>query len=316
MEIRRFLTALLLGGGILLAQEEPKPENKPEQAEKPGEAEAKAPEGITFEDAEIQMFLDTFDQTYKNKDLPQDDAVATLANLKNAYNYLKAKGDDRTKEQIKLQKEIIERIAKKGLTARKRPLVNLKCAEILGELGDEDAAGPLVKWLDGILEDKAPAPQAYEYGFQSLAWIGPQDKSTLDMVLDYASKGKHQDNGVAAQAIKACYQWRHLDGKTRKEFFDKICMYLEGLHSGMTGGDPKRRSSYETRYKAVENEGKDCLRELGDGTAFPDPKAARAWFNENKKGKWEDYTGPRFRKAAAPAGKEKEKEGGDAKPQG
>jgi len=159
-------------------------------------------------------------------------------------------------------------------------------------------------------------PLAVEHGFQSLAWIGKEDKGTLDLVLDYASKGKHPDNTVAAQAIKACYQWRHLDGKTRKEFFEKICMYLEGLHSGMTGGDPKRRSSYETRYKAVENEGKDCLRELGDGTAFADPKAARAWFNDNKKGKWEDYTGPRFRKAAAPAEKEKDKEGGDAKPEG
>ncbi|HEX5138638.1 MAG TPA: hypothetical protein VFY93_16825 [Planctomycetota bacterium] len=318
MNIRRFLTALLLGGGVLLAQGDPTPENKPD--EKPGEAEAKPPEGVTFEDAEIQMFLDTFDQTYKNKDLPQDDAVATLANLKNAYNYLNAKGDQRTKEQTKLQKDIVERIAKKGLTAKKRPLVNLKCAEILGELGDEDAAGPLQKWLEGILDEKAPNPQAVEYGFQSLAWIGKEDKGTLEMVLDYASKGKHQDNTVAAQAIKACYQWRHLDGKTRKEFFDKICMFLEGLHSGMTGGDPKRRSTYETRYKAVENEGRDCLRELGDGTVFPDPRAARAWFNENKKGKWEDYIGPRFRKAAAPAPagkeKEKEKEGGDAKPEG
>jgi hypothetical protein len=317
MSIRRFLTAFLLGGGTILAQEEPQPETKAEQAEKPAEAEAKPAEGVTFEDSEIQMFLDTFDQTYKNKDLPQDDAVATLTNLKNAYSFLKSKGDAQTKEQAKLQKDIVDRIAKKGLFAKKRALVNLKCAEILGELGDPDGAAPLVKWLEGILEEKSPNPQAVEYGFQSLAWIGPDDKATLELVLDYASKGKHTDNTVAAQAIKACYQWRELDGKTRKEFFDKICMYLEGLHSGATGGDPKRRSTYETRYKAVETDGKEALKELGDGTAFEDPRKARAWFNENKKGKWEKYVGPRFRKAAVPAAKEPEKkEEGDAKPEG
>jgi hypothetical protein len=84
----------------------------------------------------------------------------------------------------------------------------------------------------------------------------------------------------------------------------------------MTGGDPKRRSTYETRYKAVEVDGREALKELGDGTAFEDPRKARAWFNDNKKGKWEKYVGPRFRKAAAPAPKDKEKEGGDAKPEG
>jgi hypothetical protein len=313
MSIRRFLTALLLGGGTILAQEEP----KPEKAEA-GDAKPPAAPVVAFEDSEIQMYLDTFDQTYKNKDLPQDDAVSTLTNLKNAYNFLQSRGEEKTKEQVKLQKEIIDRIAKKGLTAKNRPLVNLKCAEILGELGDEDGAAPLMKWLEKTLdESKSPNPQAVEYGFQSLAWIGPQDNRTLEFVLDFASKGKHPDNTVAAQAIKACYQWRHLDGKMRKEFFDKICMYLEGLHSGATGGDPKRRATYEQRYKAVEADGKEALKELGPGTAFDDPKGARAWFNDNKRAKWDDYTGPRFRKAAAPAApKEPEKEGGDAKPEG
>lgn len=314
MRIWRFVLALVLGGGALLAQDQPEP------AEKPKEGEPKQAEGITFRDDEIQMFIDTFDQTYKNKDLPQDDAVSTLANLKNAYEFLKKKGDDRTKEQMKLQKDIVDRIAKKGLFARKRPLVNLKCAEILGELGDEEGAAPLVKWLEGVLEEKNPNPQAVEYGFQSLAWIGPGDNKTVELVLDYASKGKHPDNTVAAQAIKACYQWRELDGKTRKDFFDKICMYLQGLHSKAKGGDPKQRATYESRYKAVEAEGLECLKQLStDGTKFEDPDKARAWFNDAKKGRWEKYVGPRFRQAAGqpPAKeKEKEKEGGDEKPEG
>jgi hypothetical protein len=321
MTIRRLFPALLLGGGLLFAQEgtEPgkKPEEKPEQpAEEPKEEKPQAEE-LTFTDQEVQNFLATFDETYKNKDLPEADAVSTLANLKNAFLYLKSKGDQRTKEQIKLQKEILDRVARKGLNARKRPIVNLECAKILGELGDPDGAPPLVKWLEGVLEEKNINPQSVEYGFQSLAWIGPDDKATLEMVLDYATKGKHQDNTVAANAIKACYQWRELDGKTRKEFFEKICMYMGGLYSKAHGGEPKQRATYDARYKAVEQDGRDALRELGDGTTnFEDPEKARLWFNDNKKQKWETYVGPHFRKAAAPAGDAKEKEKGEPKPEG
>jgi hypothetical protein len=305
MKFRRLFPSLLLAGGLLFAQEgDPKPEeSKPEgEAPKEGDAQAAAAEGVTFEDVEIQNFLATFDETYKNKELPEADAVSTLANLKNAFMYLKGLGDKRTKEQARLQKEILDRIAKKGLNARKRPIVNIECAKALGELGDPDGAPPLLKWLEGILDEKNINPQAVEHGFQSLAYIGPQDKGTLEFVLDYASKGKHQDNTVAAQAIRACYQYRELDGKMRKEFFDKICMFLEGLHAGATGGDPKRRATYDQRYKAVEQDGKECLKELGDGTTvFDTPDKARAWFNDNKKGKWEKYVGPKFRKAAGDA---------------
>ncbi|MFI5403098.1 MAG: hypothetical protein ACHQ1G_09190 [Planctomycetota bacterium] len=307
------IPALLLGGGLLFAQDgAEQPEAKPEEAK---EGEKKAAEVVSFNDAEIQGFLDTFDATYKNKDLPQEDAVATLANLKGAYAYLKSLGETRTKEQTKLQKDIVDHV-KKGLNAKKRALVNLECAKVLGELGDPDGAKPLVRWLEIELDEKSPNPQSIEYGFLALAYIGPDDKQTLDLVLSYATKGKHQDNSVAANAIRACYNWRELDGKTRKDFFDQICMYLTGLHSQVKGGDPKNRATYEARYKAVEADGREALRELGDGTTvFDEPDKARAWFNENKKQKWEKYVGPRFRTAAA-AGKEKEKEGGDAKPEG
>jgi hypothetical protein len=326
--ILRFLPSLLLAGGLLLAQEgDPKPEEaKPEEAKpeeaKPDEAkpegdapkEEAKPEEVTFQDQEIVDFLSTFDETYKNKKLPEADAVSTLTNLKNAYLYLNKLGDQRTKEQTKLQKDILDRVAKKGLNARDRPIVNIECAKVLGELGDPDGAAPLLKWLEGLLDEKNINPQAIEAGFNSLAWIGKDDKTQLEFVLDYASKGKHTDNTVAAQAIRACYQWRELDGKTRKEFFEKICMYLEGLHSGMTGGDPKRRASFDAKYKAVEQDGKEALKELGDGTTvFEDPSKARAWFNENKKAKWEKYIGPNFRKkAAAPAGAK----AGEAKAEG
>jgi hypothetical protein len=307
MTIRPVFLVLVLGAAAV-AQEGEAP---------PAEAPKPAPDAVVFTEQEILNFIETFESTYKNKDLPQEDAVATLANLKNAYNFLKSKGDARTKEELKLQKDIVALIAKKGLFARKRALVNLHCAQTLGELGDPEGAAPLAKWLEGILEEKSPNPQSVEHGFQSLAWIGPQDSTTIELVLDYATKGKHLDSNVAMHAIKACAQWRELDGKTRKDFFDKISMYLQGLHSKWKGGDAKQRGTYEQRYKAVETDGLNALAEFaGDGTRFEDPDKARSWFNDNKRRKWETYIGPRFRAAApaAPAAEPK-KEGGDEKPQ-
>jgi hypothetical protein len=65
----------------------------------------------------------------------------------------------------------------------------------------------------------------------------------------------------------------------------------------MRGGDANKRAVYEQRYNAVKNDAMTALKELaGDGTTFKDPTEAQAWWNDNKKRKWEDYTGPRFRK--------------------
>jgi hypothetical protein len=311
MTIRRFCLSLLIAGGAVFAQDKPDmPGDAEAPPDPPKEGDPKPAEGVTFTEQEIQNLLATFDQTYKNKALPEDDAITTLANLKNAYNFLRSKGKDATKEQLKLKDDIIDRV-KKGLGARNRQRVNLASAQALGELGDPAGAATLLKWLENELDEKTLRPQAVEYGFLSLAWIGPQDKGSLEFVLDYATKGKHQDSTVAAQAIKACAQWRELDGNTRKEFFDKITMYMQGLYGKWKGGDPKTKATYEQRYKAVETDGLDALRELStDGTKFDEPQKARDWFNENKRQKWEKYVGPRFRQAPAPPSKE------GAKPEG
>jgi len=294
--MRTRLFCILLGAaGLALAQEQ-------------------AEELVAYSPEEIDNLMNTFLQTYKNKKAPEDDAIATLANLKGAYRYIEAKGEGKTKDDEKLQKEIIKLIAKKGLFARNRDRVNLECARVLGELGDEDANKDLRRWLEGILDAKSPMPQCVEYGFQSLAWIGSDDRQSLDLALDYATKGKHPDIGVAAQAMKACYQWRKLDANTREDFFKKISGYLQGLYSKAHGGDPKQRGTYEGRYNAVKEEGLKALEELaGDGSKFADPNAAVEWLKENKRRKWEPYVGPRYRVAEKPgAKKEDEKKEADS----
>ncbi|MHC4547443.1 MAG: hypothetical protein ACYTEZ_01590 [Planctomycetota bacterium] len=269
-----------------------------------GPARAQDKELTAYSVAEIEGLLQTFKQTYKNRKTPEEDAISALADLKKAYRYIAWKGDDATKEEQKAQQKIVTLVARKGLFVKKRPLVALECARVLGEIGDPDAGPDLRKWMERILDEKAVNTQWVEYGFQSLAWIGPQDSRTLDFVLSYATKGKHSDIGVASQAIKACYQWRRLDGKMRKQFFNKITGYVGGLYSNMRGGEAKYRATYEQRYNAVKSDALAALKELaGDGTVFTNPQEAQTWWNENKKRKWEEYIGPRFRKRKKAASK-------------
>jgi hypothetical protein len=138
-----------------------------------------------------------------------------------------------------------------------------------------------------------------ECGFLSLARIGAQGSESLDLVLDHATKGKHPRAAVASLALRACYEWRHLEPEVREKFFGEILDYLLGVWGRMKGGD----AAEEERYNAVKDEGLRCLEQLaGDGSKFADPLEANEWRNAHKKMKWRPYTGPRFRAKEAREG--------------
>jgi hypothetical protein len=241
--------------------------------------------------------------------------------LKKAYRYLdrpRPEGEEPTKDEHARMKDIVSAIAKTGLSVRTkgREQVSLECARVLGEIGDESAAKYLKKWLEQVCDEKSPHPSWVEFGFQSLAWIGPDDSGTQDLILKYASTGRHPDMTVASHALRACYLYRELDGKTRKEFFNKVLGYVNGLYSGWQSGDPKAKATYEQRYNAVKDNGLKALEELaGDGQKFDTPVKAMDWWNENKKSKWETYYGPRERERRAKLeGDKPAEEPGEEKP--
>ena len=159
-----------------------------------------------------------------------------------------------------------------------------------------------------VLDMKSVNTQWVEYGFRSMAAVGAEDSQTLDLLRSYAT-GKHVDPSVASHAIAAVGNWRHLKGKSRKEMFDKILGFVGGLYSNSKGGDPKKRGSFEKKYKAVEEASLKTLSELaGVEKPFKDPTEAQGWWRDNKKAKWEDYVGPPYRaKEAAPEKEEESK---------
>ena len=270
---------------------------------------AQAEEELTpYSVVEIESYLKVFNQTYKDKKLPEEDAVAVLEDLRKAYLYLQSKGAELSKEEESAQRDIVKQVAK-GLKARKRPLVTLECANVLGRIGDPEGAKPLLQWMDRVVLDmKSVNTQWVEYGFRSMAAVGAEDSQTLDLLRSYAT-GKHVDPSVASHAIAAVGNWRHLKGKSRKEMFDKILGFVGGLYSNSKGGDPKKRGSFEKKYKAVEEASLKTLSELaGVEKPFKDPTEAQGWWRDNKKAKWEDYVGPPYRaKEAAPEKKEGKK---------
>jgi hypothetical protein len=273
--------ALLLGAflnGPVFAQEKPKEELVPYSVE------------------EADNLMANFKALYRNKKTPQEDAINALTGLVDAYRYFDSKGEEATKDEEKAKRTIVKWVCR-GLSARDRPRVNVECARALGRMGDEDGARPLLKWMDNtVLDAKAPNSGWVEYGFLSMAWIGSTDGNTLDFVRSYAT-GKHVDINVASQALKAVGEWRELPGKERKEFFNKIQQYMGGLYSLMRGSDAKKRGDAEQKYNSIKDNGLKTLHRLsGEAQPFADPDAAFEWYKDNKKRRWDDYVGPKFRK--------------------
>ena len=154
MKISTTLVVILLAGMSVSAEEELTP----------------------YTPEEVELFLQSFKKTYKNKKTPQDDAVAVLEDLEKAHKYISsraAKGEA-SKEELSAKAKIVKLIAL-GLKARKREHVTLKCAQVLGALGERSGAKAFLKWMDNkVLDAKSANPNFVESGFSSRrAWVWP-----------------------------------------------------------------------------------------------------------------------------------------------
>ncbi len=261
---------------------------------------------ISYTPEEIKNLTSQFKSLAKDRKQPEDDAITSLGELVQAFEYLAKKGDETSKEDKKLQKSIIDSLAW-GLKRRKRPQVNLECAKALGRLGDKGGNKALVKWMDGtVLDAKAPNPEWVEYGFMALASIGDEG-SALDLVFDYGPKGRHLDYSVADKALGAIPYWKKLSAKNRKELFKKVLMQIQSLDSGRRQSGNRQRI-YQERFDRVKINGFKALQELaGEAKPFAGVAKATDWWKANKGGKWQDFVGLNHRKKAATKPKEDDK---------
>lgn len=265
--------------------------------------------GITYTPEQIAETLSNFKASAKDKKQPEDDAIALLAELKDAYFYIEKKGDEATTDELKSQKAIVKAVAR-GLKVRKREQVNLECAKALGAMGHKDGNKGLVKWMDNkVLDSKTPNAEWVEYGFMALANIGLEDQA-LDLTFSYA-KGKHTDWSVCDKALAALAQWRTLNPKNRRDIFNKVLQLMQSLDSGRRSGGNQQRV-YQDRFDRVKDNAMRTLQELaGQAKPFGNIVKANDWWKENKGRKWEPYIGVGFRKAPAKSDKDSKK--GDKK---
>ncbi|MEE8106422.1 MAG: hypothetical protein V3T86_12875 [Planctomycetota bacterium] len=267
--------------------------------------------GITYTPEQIAETLANFKSSAKDKKQPEDDAIALLEELKDAYFYIAKKGDEATKDEAKAQKSIVKTVGW-GLKRRKRDQVNLECAKALGAMGHKDGNKDLVKWMDNkVLDSKTPNTEWVEFGFMALANIGQEDQA-LELTFNYA-RGKHTDYSVCDKALAALAQWRTLNPKNRKEIFNKVLQLMQSLDSGRRSGGNQQRV-YQDRYDRVKDNAMRTLQELaGEGKGFGNVTKATDWWKANKGRKWEPYIGVAFRKAPAKSEKKDEEKAGEKK---
>ena len=257
-----------------------------------------AQDGVSYTAEEIKNLISQFKSLAKDRKQPEDDAITSLGELVQAYEYLGKRGDEATKDEKKLEKSIIDSLAW-GLKRRKRPQVNLECAKALGRLADKGGNKALVRWMDGtVLDVKTPNPEWVEYGFMALASIGDEG-SALELIFDYGPMGRHVDYSVADKALGAIPYWKKLSAKNRKELYKKVLMQIQSLDSGRRQSGNRQRT-YQERYDRVKINAFKVLQELaGEAKPFADVKKATEWWKTNKGGKWQDYVGLNHRKKAA-----------------
>ena len=73
-----------------------------------------AQDGVSYTAEEIKNLISQFKSLAKDRKQPEDDAITSLGELVQAYEYLGKKGDEATKDEKKLEKNIIDSVAYDG----------------------------------------------------------------------------------------------------------------------------------------------------------------------------------------------------------
>jgi len=214
---------------------------------------------------EVKALCKDFKSTYKK--LADEEVAAAIDEL--MVKYKDEECDD------KLKKLVVTTI---GSATRLRS--DEAAAHALKALGDTDANA--LRYLEGSLKSslkaKPPKVDRYEACFESLGKIAhPKSVKTLTGYL------KYKDYDVIAQAAEALQGYKDAKGKLRKEIFEELLKISEGLYSSAQAndsGEPARK------WRVIKNSMMDGMNAVSR-QELSDPRAARRWYNDNKKKNWD-----------------------------
>lgn len=155
-----------------------------------------------------------------------------------------------------------------------------KCATLTD---NDDVAKLVLKVIQIELKSRIPEEDVYEAGFETLGKLKSERSDVSKALIGFL---KHKENSVVAQACFTMSFYGGTHEKIRKQFFEEVLRQSEGTYSSSQGNDDNAKR----RWAIIGSEVMAALNNLSlpprVEADFPNPAAARAWYNDNKKKPW------------------------------
>lgn len=149
---------------------------------------------------------------------------------------------------------------------------------------DEGVVKLVLMILQKELKARPPSDQVYEPALDTLGKLHSEDPKVVKTITNLF---KHKDSSIIARAFYATSLYRPASGNTRKDMFEEVLKQTEGTYSSSQGND----ETAKRKWTIVGRDAMDALNALSvpprTGENFPNPSAARTWYNDNKKIPWD-----------------------------
>lgn len=231
-----------------------------EAQEKPPAPEAPAP----TRDDEAKKFVAETVAKFAKQD--EADARASVTKIAELLRDKDVQADTR--------KSLVDLLAKYG--ASDRTAVATAAIDVLGDQPAESAAKPLRDLLERSLKAKAPVADVYGACLRALKKLADTSKPTLDLLTDLLKRKEYE---VIAKAADAIAGYKDAPGKVRRELMEEVIKLGESAYQAAQSG---KDSAANAKWRTIQGGVMSALGALS-GQSFPDPLAARAWFNDHKK---------------------------------
>jgi hypothetical protein len=168
--------------------------------------------------------------------------------------------------------DLLERYAKDD-----RMVVAVVAAvDAMAELGPEAGGKALREVLERALKAKQPSVDVYGAALRALKKLADPSKPTIDLLVDLL---KRKENDVVGKAADAMAGYKEAPMKVRKDLVEEVLKLGESVYQGSRDG---KDAALVAKWGEIQGGVMAALRTL-TGQNFPDPTAARKWFNDHKK---------------------------------
>jgi ABC-type transporter Mla subunit MlaD len=240
------------------------------------------------------------------------DVPALLKELREAQADRKGAKDTQARQvidQLTAAYEKMDGKQKKDTTKGLKNVFNIKrtpetaellvaATEALSRMGADGARA-----LEDVIENRTYKDKDWQtlraQAVEALGKTADKDavKSLLDLFNDKFDK-------ILAATGKALGNYGGASEQVRKQIVEEMVKRFNSIYNGSKASvDPNdmQQQTFVERYNAIQDPWNNTLAEL-TGQSFREPPQWQAWWNDNKKKKWQDRPKPQDAKGTKPAG--------------